>query len=120
MLITEESHFSPLPKPKVAFAPEVSQREILREKQNKVREVLSILGEATRLFSSDREESLNKIEKAMSKISSTFEKDTYEFNKLMAKALINKAILLPPQNRADILDLANSLDPTRDKFSKFM
>jgi len=104
-----------LPK-HLRFDAKVDQNEGLRETKKKVNNVIVLLSEATQLFSSEREKALTKIESAILKISEAFDIHSYEYKKLMAKALINKAILLPPEDRAHIVVLANNLDPTNDKF----
>jgi hypothetical protein len=100
----------------VRFSAEVEKNEIVNIKKKEAKAIISLLIDATGLCSKNPLGSMEIVEKALLKVSNTFNEGTPEYRTLRAKVLIKKATLLDPIERNPLIEEANSLDPTREKF----
>ena len=98
------------------YLPRIFVYHVENIKKKEAKAIISLLIDATGLCSKNPLGSMEIVEKALLKVSNTFNEGTPEYRTLRAKVLIKKATLLDPIERTPLIEEANSLDPTREKF----
>jgi len=102
---------------KVMFSPEVDLLEDKKRNRQIQNEIIKLLRDSVKLRTSDIDNARSKVEQAKSIVTANFEKDSFAYNKLTSKCLIQEAILTPVDERDPIINKANYLDLTLEKFN---
>ena len=111
------STFQPAKQPKrVHFPSSVDVQQAESANRQKQKEIVDFLVNA-KLIMTRTEASLKIVDQAIQKVKDFFLEGSEDYNKWMAKCLVQKCILLPLEQGEPFLKKANELDSTNRKFS---